>query len=194
MRGSILLLGAAVVACDVRSQSTPLEHDVPFACEADRDCSVGRCLAEFGICSRPSGQVTTLLFEVTPQASDPVYGGARFLKEVRIDGTDTPGSWLELNVRPRVPVSGSVVTAQSECLPFAGNTLPVTLTFTPRERLIGLSVPSYQLSTATFDDVNNVYRFEGSLPPGRYDVYMNPPSSPTWAKTVEPSRRSLETS
>jgi hypothetical protein len=175
MRRAILLLGAAVVACDVRSQSTPLEHDVPFACETDRDCSVGRCLSEFGICSRPSGQITTLLFEITPQASDPVYGGARFLKQLSIDRTDASSSWLELNVPPRVPVSGSVVAApdQSQCLPFAGSTLPVSLTFTPRERLIGLSVPSYELSTA-FDDVNNVYRFEGSLPPGNYDVYMRP--------------------
>jgi hypothetical protein len=174
MRRAILLFWAAV-ACDVRGQSTPLEHEVPLACETDRDCSVGRCLMEFGICSRPSGQMTTLLFEITPQASDPVYGGARFLKEVMIDGTDTSNSWLELNVRPRVPVSGSVLAApdQLDCLPFAQRTLPATLTFTPRQRLLGLSVPSYELLTA-FDDVNTVYRFEGSLPPGSYDVYMSP--------------------
>ncbi len=178
MLRAIFLLCTAVVACDVRSQSTPLEHEVPLACETDRDCSVGDCLVEFGICSRPSGQLTTLLFEITPQASDPVYGGARFLKEVRIDGTDSSSSWLELNVRPRVLVSGSVVAApdQSDCLPFGGRTLPATLTFTPRERLLGLSVPSYELSTG-FDDGNNAYRFEGSLPPGSYDVYMNPDSA-----------------
>jgi hypothetical protein len=180
MRWATLLSLALPLACDVRGESVPFERDVPFACQSDSDCQVGHCLNEFGICGRSDGRLTTLLFEVTPQASDAVYGGGRFLKLQNIGPASDDGAWLSLNVPPRVPVSGRVLAApdQSACLSPATpatSTLPVTLTFTPREQLLGLAVPSYELST-NFDERPGVreYTFEGSLPPGRYDVYMRP--------------------
>jgi hypothetical protein len=169
-----------MLACGVQQDSAPVEQGVFFACQTDSDCPIGDCLSEFGLCSRQAGQLTTLLFEVTPQASDAVYGGGRFLAIRRVDAAPAPGTWLELNVPPPVPVVGRVLAApeQTACVSPAtpaSSTLPVTLTFTPRQRLLGLSVPSYELST-TFDDSPGVreYTFQGSLPPGRYDVYMRP--------------------
>jgi hypothetical protein len=180
MRWPSLFLLVLPFACDVRGESVPSVRDVPFACQSDADCEIGHCVGELGICSRNDGQLTTLLFEVTPQASDAVYGGARFLKVQNIGPAAADGAWFSLNVPPRVPVSGRVLAApdQTACVSPAtpaSSTLPVTLTFTPREQLLGLAVPSYELST-TFDARPGVreYTFEGSLPPGRYDVYMRP--------------------
>lgn len=177
IRSRFGLLIAGALGCGVQNEATSLERDVPFACSADTDCPAGSCLAEFGICTRQQSALQNLLFEVTPQASDPVYGGARFLTMFDVSQAPSAGARLDLNVTPRIPVTGRVLAApeQQACLKLALSTLPVTLTFTPRERLLGLSLPSYEISTV-FDASPNVgeYVFSGSLPPGHYDVYMRP--------------------
>ena len=165
------------LGCDVQQDSATPQWEVPFACVSDADCPAGSCLAEAGICTRNAGRLATLLFEITPQASDPIYGGAQFLAFQEVSRAPRAGSRLTLNVRPRVPVTGRVLAApeQSACLSLGRSTLPATLTFTPREQLLGLSLPSYELSTV-FDPLPEVreWVFQGSLPPGRYDVYMRP--------------------
>jgi hypothetical protein len=163
------------LACSVKERPTSREGDVPFACNSNADCPAGSCLSQFGICTRSSGRLENLLFEVTPQPSDPVYGGARYL--TRLDVSQAPpvaGEPIVLNVRPRVSVTGQVVAApeQQGCLSPGQSTLPVALTFTPREALLGLSLPSYELVTPS-ENVRE-FVFRGSLPPGQYDVYMRP--------------------
>jgi hypothetical protein len=180
--GTSLVLGSAL-ACSVLPDKTSDTAATPLTCSSDSQCTKGHCLLPFGVCSLDQGELTHLLFEITPPASDPVYGGARFLTIQDLDRVASQGEpergiepgWIELNVRPRVPVSGSVSAPpeQTECTSGAGSTLPVSLTFTPRERLFGLSVPSYDL-TATLDESTREYTFRGSLPPGNYDVYMRP--------------------
>lgn len=162
------------LSCSVQEEATSLERDVPFACARDQDCPAGSCLSQFGICTRQSGRLENLLFEVTPQPSDPVYGGARFLTRLDVSQDRDAGERITLNVRPRVPVTGQVVAApeQQACLSPGQSTLPVALTFTPRETLLGLSLPSYEFETPS-DNVRE-YVFRGSLPPGSYDVYMRP--------------------
>jgi hypothetical protein len=162
------------LACGVQKEATSLERDVPFACANDGDCPAGSCLSQFGICTRSSGRLENLLFEVTPQPTDPVYGGARYLTRLDVSQNRVAGERLVLNVRPRVPVTGQVVAApeQQACLSPGQSTLPVALTFTPREALLGLSLPSYEFVTPS-ENVRE-YVFRGSLPPGHYDVYMRP--------------------
>lgn len=174
-----LWLPALLLGCGAQDELAPKARDVPFACQTDADCGRGDCLRELEICTRGEGQLTTLLFEVTPQASEPVYGGARFLKIMNIGESSDVASPLELNVRPRVPVRGRVLASQDQlaCLRNAQRTLPVTLTFTPRQRLLGLSLPSYELSTVFLDRPIGEYEFTGALPPGRYDVYVQPITS-----------------
>lgn len=162
------------LACGVQQEATSLERDVPFACANDDDCPAGSCLSQFGICTRMSGRLENLLFEVTPQPSDPVYGGARYLTQLDVSQVPAAGEPISLNVRPRVSVTGQVVAApeQQACLSPGQTTLPVALTFTPRETLLGLSLPSYELVTPS-ENVRE-YVFRGPLPPGDYDVYMRP--------------------
>jgi hypothetical protein len=170
---------AALLAfgCGVQERAETMERTVPYACASNADCPAGSCLAEFGICTQENGRLSRLLFEVTPQSSDPVYGGARYLAIRDISEAPPAGERVELNVRPRVPVTGRVTAAPelASCLVLARSTLPVTLTFTPREALLGLSLPSYELSTS-FDERSafREWTFQGSLPPGGYDVYMRP--------------------
>ncbi len=193
MRALASSILAVLAGCSVSDRATSLENDVPYACASNRDCSNGAsCLREFGICARArdSGDVTTVLFEVTPRASERVYGGAQYLTTTNIAEADlgseddttreeqrgVQDGWLELNLPPRVPVSGSIeADPLAACVsrPIARSTLPATLVFTPRERLLGLGVQSYEMST-TFDDDLEEFVFRGSLPPGQYDVYMRP--------------------
>jgi hypothetical protein len=175
----------SLLGCSVLGATEALEGAEALRCQNDDDCGAGRCLSDFGICSQSRGELNTLLFEVTPPASDPVYGGARFLTILNLEDVSTEGlpdrgispGWIELNVLPQVPVTGSVAAApdQTACLSSARSTLPVTLTFTPRERLFGLAVASYDLTTTL--DASGEYTFRGSLPPGQYDVYMRPDTS-----------------
>ena len=174
-RSTRVLAFAALLGCGVAEKVAPADSDKPFACKRDTDCGAGSCLYEFGICTRQSGSIDGLLFEVTPQASDPVYGGASFLTLMSVAEPPASGARIPLNVRPRVPVTGRVLAPpeQSACLRPGQTTLKVALTFTPREQLLGLSLPSYELLTE-WDDTLGEYIFQGALPPGRYDVYMKP--------------------
>src|SRR5688572_10471607 len=180
------VLGCSMLACTVRQDEASDAREARALCTSDGECSTGYCQRAFGVCSLPQGQLTRLLFEITPPAADPVYGGARFLTVQDLaaavpEGVPERGiepGWLELNVRPRVPVTGSVRAelVQAACPSRARSTLPMHLTFNPRERLYGLSASPYDVST-TFNESTREFEFRGMLPPGRYDVYMRPDSS-----------------
>ena len=126
MRWLFWLISGAALGCTVNPDAASEAGEVQPACQGDADCSFGHCLTAFGVCSQSQGELTRLLFEVTPPASDPVYGGARYLTIADLSVMDPQGvpergiapGWHELNVRPRVPVSGSVSAApdQTACL------------------------------------------------------------------------------
>src|SRR5690606_15463247 len=141
-RGLALCL---VLACSVEKEATSLQRDVPFACERDADCPTGSCLPEFGVCTRSGGRLEQLLFEVTPQPSDPVYGGARYLTLLDVSDAPSPGEWLELAVTPCVPVTGPVVAApeQQSGHEIRQRTQPAAPTFPPREHICGPTLSQY---------------------------------------------------
>lgn len=179
MRHGLVALGALLWACllwscEVQPGPPLVSRGAAAPCSADADCPDGDvCNALVQACSSPEGTLSTLLFEVVPQATDPRYGSARYFQLVTgLDASsDEP---LVLNVAERVAVQGQVDAAPEQAACTRGTSLPVMLTFTPREHLLGLSVPSYVFE-ARFDEVvTGEYRFSGSLPPGRYDVYMQP--------------------
>lgn len=180
------VLWAPLLGCTVLEDEASDTRETRAACTSDADCSAGICQPAFGVCSQTEGELTRLLFEITPAAADPVYGGARFLTVLDLAAAPPEGvpargiapGWLELNVRPRVPVNGSVPAelVQAECPSRARSTLPMHLTFNPRERLYGLSAAPYDVST-TFNEQSREFEFHGLLPPGSYDVYMRPDTS-----------------
>ncbi len=166
-----LALAALALGCEVRELPPPTAHTAAAPCRSGGDCSSGSCQTELGVCNTPSGAIDAVLFEIVPQTTDPRYGSARFYiyQAGLASSSNEP---LLLNIPERVPVQGQIVPApeQQPCARDA-NSLPVSLTFTPREQLWGISVPSYSFD-AERDAATDEFRFFGSLPPGRYDVYM----------------------
>jgi hypothetical protein len=167
-------LAALVLGCDVKTGPPTISQGAALPCRSASDCASGSCLADEGICNAPFGSLDTLLFEITPQATDPEYGSARFYSYQK-GLARTSSEQLVLNVAERVPVQGQVDAApEQDACRREGTSLPVALVFTPRERLLGLSVPSYTLDARFDDGGTNEFRFSGALPAGRYDVYMRP--------------------
>ena len=87
----------SLLGCSVLGSTEALEGAEALHCRNDDDCSSGHCLGAFGICSANTGGLETLLFEVTSPASDPVYGGARFLTVMNLADASPEG----LPPRPR---------------------------------------------------------------------------------------------
>lgn len=166
-----LVLATLALGCDVKELPPPTVNAVAAPCRSDGDCSSGSCQAALGICTTPTGTLSTLLFEVVPQTNNSRYGSARFYT-YQSGLASSSSEPLVLTVPERVPVQGQIVPApeQEDCSRDA-NSLPVSLTFRPREHLWGISVPSYSFD-ADRDPASDEFRFFGSLPPGRYDVYM----------------------
>lgn len=173
MQRCSIALAVLALACDVKELPSPTRHEAAAPCRTNGDCTSGSCQTDLGICNTPVGTLQTLLLEIVPEATDPRYGGARFYSYQTGLGASSSEPLL-LNVPERVAVQGQVDAApeQEDCSG-AGNSLPVSLTFTPRERAWGIAVPSYSFDAIRIDDgVTDEFRFSGSLPPGRYDVYM----------------------
>jgi hypothetical protein len=167
-------LAASLLGCDVDERPTATQGGAYLPCSNDADCeSDGACLAERGICTTANGALGTILFEIAPQAVDPDYGSGRIFELVKGLAQSSPEA-LVLNVPDRVEVTGRVDAAapeQDECTNGSLTGLPVSLVFTPRERLFGLSVPAYELESVP-DRNTQEHTFSGSLLPGTYDVYM----------------------
>jgi hypothetical protein len=158
-----------LVSCNAAPGSAP--GRVPYACTRNSDCSVGTCNEEFGFCTQTWERSVSLLLEITPQASDPIYGGARFVGIVdRFGFSDAP---LAFDVPPRVRVSGSIKS--QVCARPNTSTLAATIRFSPQERLWGVPLPDYELHTEL--TIGNVdYSFAGAIPQGNYDIYVLPDS------------------
>jgi hypothetical protein len=58
-------------------------------------------------------------------------------------------------------------------LPASMGTIPASLTFVPSENALGVAVPTYLSSTGEFE-FGEPYRFTTKIPPGEYDIYINP--------------------
>jgi hypothetical protein len=169
-----LALATLALGCDVKEGPPTIRHDAALPCRGASDCASNSCMTELGICNSPLGALDTVLFEIVPQSSDQDYGSAPFY--IYQKGLARPSSEaLVLNIPERVAVQGQVDAApEQDACRRDGTSLPVALVFTPREHLLGLSVPSYSFETSLDELATNEYRFSGSLPPGRYDVYMRP--------------------
>jgi hypothetical protein len=171
-----LALAALALGCDVKEGPPTMRHEAALPCRSASDCASGSCLAAEGICNSPSGTLDTVLFEIAPQTTDQEYGSAHYFSYVQNLSRSSPDP-LVLNIPDRVLVQGQVDgTPEQDPCTREGNSLPVTLVFTPREHLWGLSVTSYSFETTFEEEPINEFRFSGALPPGRYDVYMRPRS------------------
>jgi hypothetical protein len=182
-----LLVLAASPACNVHLAGDASEGGATNTCERSADCAAGTC--RFGACVAAEGALETLLLEIVPPASAPGIGGVRVLDIA--DGFSVSRNDLELNL-PRVASLRGFLRAydpevQQACLQGAASTLPVRVTFTPRERSIGLSGGTYVATTTLSESRSSSHPCRDSyatgmrehdlsvnVPVGRYDIYVEP--------------------
>ena len=186
-----LYFGALVLsACSVGQESAGI--DGPTAknqCSGDSACADGVCQNQ--MCVALSGDLRTLLFEVTPPAGagslDENSGGTRiagvrFTQVVR--QIDEKQGELHLTLGFVSKIRGTVRAApvateacvagdplETAPLPSEDGTLPARVTLIPRERLLGLPNPVHTTAAALVD---GAYRFALEVPPGDYDVFVEP--------------------
>jgi hypothetical protein len=159
--GAWLALGCAVPAFEEEAREA-----TPNKCEANSDCGdKGQCVE--GVCRATEGTFTSVLFEITPPSdADPVaaadqsvpIASIRFLKFIR--GLSPSGGVQNIALDHVAHVMGKVIP--HECVAAGAR-----VTFTPSEQLLGLPTQSY---TADAEGM----AIDQWLPPGTYDIYVQP--------------------
>jgi hypothetical protein len=117
--------------------------------------------------------------EVTPPNSASNVGGLTFYTELSSPSGD-------LAIGPVGSVTATIgATVKSECsyegpppardaFAQSGKTIPAQVSYVPTERVLGVAVNSYVTTTGIGEDweVGDPYRSTMTLPPGRYDIYV----------------------
>src|SRR5262245_4501917 len=142
-------LGLAIsllsTGCSVASLDEFELADVKNSCSEDSECGDGRCDA--GQCRARQGTFDTLLLEVTAPSNSPRVAGIRYLR--RLENLSTTGG--EQNVDMQIATVTGTLTPMpgpSTGCKYNPELSPITLTFTPSDRLLGLSAQSKR-TTAT---------------------------------------------
>jgi hypothetical protein len=166
--------GCTVSAIDAGDDPRPNN-----SCSAAGVCDSGICRA--GVCQALNGDIETLLLEVTPPADSPL---PHLSLVTHVTDVPTGGGDLTFTIPRPVRVTGSLKAL--DCYPVlpqdgvrqlpqaSDNSLPLSITLSPRERLLGLPQQLY-VATTTGSGVDFSYEFELQVPAGKYDVYLVPP-------------------
>ncbi len=165
--------GCSVASLDDAELSSPKNH-----CQSEADCSQGSCSLPQGVCVANDGQFSTVLFEVSTPATTKEFGGIRFIKTLEQLASSGGVVNLELDVVSTVsgsvsPTRGSHQDKQACDVTYAGSSkVPVKITLTPSERLLGLQTQAYVAETVKQAD--NEFGFSLKVPAGVYDLYVEP--------------------
>ena len=180
-RRLLISLAAALfgVGCTLPDIEDLEESRTQNECSEDSECGPGNSCSE-GVCRAPESDFDTVLIAVTPSATDSsAAAGLRFLTTVG-DFATAPGP-LDIDLSLPTGVKGAVVTSEmvdsAECTPFQvglDGSVAAELTFTPTERPLGLGAKSYSVSTTPTGSEGISHSYAASLPPGDYDVYVEP--------------------
>jgi hypothetical protein len=166
------------MACSV-AEVPPAPSEVAInACDGNEDCPGGSCAS--GACVANASNLNSVIVEVTPPP-----GGALAPLTYYTRLGDRLGD--DIVIQPPAAVEGYVTLHPESCKPtFAGvdaahpvvpveGTIPVKATFTASTREFGLPLRSYEsepLSDLERDEEKN--GFKVLVPPGDYDVYIEP--------------------
>ena len=187
---SISLVGL-LSACDVASVREAADTVAHNQCQRDEDCPGGACIDEQ--CRSRTSAFQTVLFEVTPPADTSIIAGVQFLKEVSGLSTEV-GAPLDLGVISQV--SGKVTGELLKCRPtFVGDagavvlraddlSLPARVSLIPAASALGLYAPRAVVQSSIVADVS--WGFAANVPPGTYDIYVQPNRQPDQSCPVPP--------
>jgi len=178
-----------VCACDVASVREAPSAIAHNQCQSAADCGGGSCVDMQ--CRTNTGTLQTVLFEVTPPADNSAIAGLQFL--VPKDVSDGQGS-LELGQIAQV--SGRVTAMKRSCTALfgdAGNELvatrdtsmPAQLSLVPATNKLGLYSPRAIVQSEVSSDAT-YFGFSVSVPPGFYDIYVEPKRQPDQSCPIPP--------
>lgn len=173
-----LALGAMAAAAALGGCSLPYaqgEPDISNSCGTDADCSGGaKCVlvGEAARCVASDSDLSGLVLEVRPQATignDLAISALVSTEGLNLTGESQSGQTLSFD--PQLPDLVDVSKGQV-FLPCAGETLvPARITFSPVAPLKGLlEGQSYTSDPSVETDM----MFEGHIPTGTYDLYIEP--------------------
>jgi hypothetical protein len=171
----------ALSACNV-TEVPPVSSQVASnECEGNQDCPGGSC--SDGACVTGSSVLENVLLEVTPQPGD-------LLAPLPFLTTLATAPRADLVLQPPVTVIGYVTLhPDTDCIPEflteelgtftkpVKDTIPVNATFTASARAHGLPAPIYESKELPVAerDADGRLGFKIVVPPGEYDVYLQPP-------------------
>lgn len=171
-------LSLAVVAlsgCSVSLESA--EDGSGQECTESADCATGSC--QDGYCVSDGTELETVLLEITPSSGTREIAGVRFTSVLTNLVAGDRDIELGYVTRVRGVVRGRAVSSE-KCLPQTSadvfeapldDSLPARVTWVPRERLLGLVNPVHTVRTRLVD---GSYVLDANVPPGKYDLYVEP--------------------
>lgn len=190
------ILGLVLSSCSVASVDQAPSSTAQNHCSSDADCSAGSCVS--GQCRSRASVIETVLFEVTPPADGTLIAGAQFLKP----NTPLPSEGeLALELDPVSQITGTV-KAGNHCgqdgpkfLNDSGgfyaiandSSISAYVTFAPSSTALGLFSPHTVVKSGLVED--SYFGFSVNLPPGDYDIYVEPGSQADDSCPVPPQLR-----
>lgn len=180
-----LLAATLLLACNVASVDQAPSITAQNRCSGNSDCTPGDC--DNKQCRSHSGTLPSVLFEVTPPAE--ATAGLQFLKRVEL--APGGGDMLPLDLDLVTQSIGEVKVVERTCVPefdFAmskDGSIPAVLTLTPTTTLLGLYSPRSVVASELIGDKN--FGFSLFVPPGRYDIYVEPRHQPNGDCPVPPA-------
>jgi hypothetical protein len=184
-----LAFGLALASCSFTEIPPPPGSVAVNRCEGDEDCGSGRCREN--ICVSTSTKLGSLLVEVTPPTNVPDLGGLSFYTilerpsgNIAIAGVETVSVSIAAPVDPAAPIDPACSyqgpPPDRDAFAPSGGTIPATLSFVPSERVLGIAANAYVAVTGMPEGfkIGDPYTSKTSLPPGAYDIYVEPRVSP----------------
>jgi hypothetical protein len=165
--------------CSVTEVPLPDAEVAQNQCEGPADCPGGACST--GACFATRSDIQGVIVEVTPPP-DGVLTALPFYKELKESG--------DIVLQPDARLTGFIYLHPESCTPaffgeVAGDTsspvegtIPVDVTFRPSVSRYGLPAPTYRGVRLTNEErkvtPGGKHGFKVQLPPGDYDVYIQP--------------------
>ncbi len=173
------------LGCNLGFADDTAQSGVRNECSSDDDCGRGKCVGD--MCRTYNTELGALLLYITPATGTDVIAGVGFTEVIEDFDFDSGPYGTEIVLghvsRLQGPIRATSIDQENcvldESLPLGvpneDGSIAARLTLFPRARLLGVSSPSY---TAELSESGaSSYSFDLPVPPGTYDVYVEPQTS-----------------